>query len=57
MTIDKNFNSQKSSGKPIDAGAPSAEDKRLETPTIKGSGLDETKPTPGNEAPGQVAKM
>ena len=49
---------QKSHGKPIDAGAPDKDtESKLGKLTDSGSGMNETQPAPGNEAPGQVAKM
>jgi hypothetical protein len=59
MHTDKiSFNNpqKKSTGKPIDTADI---DKELESPveTSSGKGLNETRPGPGNEVDGQVAKM
>lgn len=47
---------KKSTGKPIDT---TEIDQELESPVEKasGKGLNETRPGPGNEVDGQVAKM
>ncbi len=58
MNTDKtSFNDKKPQGKPVDAAATLDDD--VETPVEKssGKGLNETRPGPGNEVDGQVAKM
>ncbi len=60
MNTDKSFNNQpKPQGKPLDAGTPDKDtESRLDELTDKpSSGMQETRPGPGGEAPGQVAKM
>lgn len=58
MHTDKsNLNNQKPHGKPIDAGE---RDKNVAGQVDKPSddgGMKETRPGPGSEVPGQVAKM
>ena len=47
-----------SHGNRIDAGAPDKDtESKLNKLTDSGSGMNETQPGPGNEAPGQVSKM
>jgi len=58
MTIDKTSfkDQQKPQGKPIDAGTPE-EDTESRLDKLTDSGMHPTKPGPGGEALGQVAKM